>query len=496
MATYQYDYMGRRTRKTVRQHDGSTTQSEFVYDGWNVIAEFETKTTKHQGQTTKDSIARYYTWGRDLSGTLQGAGGVGGLLSIRIENDDESELLYPTYDANGNITEVAGEKGTVRVAFQYGPFGNSISEKDEFAEQIPFRFSTKYLDGETGFCYYGLRYYMLNCGRWLSRDPIQEAGGANLYGMLGNNTSSRIDILGTRWSNDSGREAVRLAEQIKHGDELAASHPCCNIFSYLNRIKRTYSINDCKSQDCITFATVVTACAYKLNGDQAASSDLINAYRSHGGQALHVGRHLISKGWRPLVYARDAYTIMHPYLRNSTRTGPVNGDDIQGRMQELMASGAITEYDINSQRVRLNPVGSFTNFARWNSLSTSKSELKDQIISALYGTVLMGGVPFAFSMTAGGWHTFILSDDRVFEGIPPGSAEAHKIDLPIITEGFVNWIKRSKYSTKQMGYLLVPPSGESYPTHQIWSDDLANLRGLHGKGIRTSFIQTQSQFVR
>ncbi len=195
VATYQYDYMGRRTRKTVRQPDGSTSQSEFVYDGWNVIQ--ETITSKHKEQSAKHSATRFYTWGRDLSGTLQGAGGVGGLLSIRIENaHSESEFLCPTYDANGNITEVVDGNGTVRGAFQYGPFGNLVSEMGDLAEQIPFRLSTKCFDLETGFNYYGFRYYSPTMGSWLSRDQIQENGGLNLFTFVFNQAVNLFDVLG------------------------------------------------------------------------------------------------------------------------------------------------------------------------------------------------------------------------------------------------------------------------------------------------------------
>ncbi len=40
------------------------------------------------------------------------------------------------------------------------------------------------------------RYYSPDLGRWLSRDPIEEEGGANLYATCLNNTISKIDILG------------------------------------------------------------------------------------------------------------------------------------------------------------------------------------------------------------------------------------------------------------------------------------------------------------
>jgi RHS repeat-associated protein len=44
--------------------------------------------------------------------------------------------------------------------------------------------------------YYGYRYYDPTTGRWPSRDPIQERGGVNLYGFVGNRGVSRWDFLG------------------------------------------------------------------------------------------------------------------------------------------------------------------------------------------------------------------------------------------------------------------------------------------------------------
>ncbi len=44
--------------------------------------------------------------------------------------------------------------------------------------------------------YYGFRYYNPSTGRWLSRDPMGEQGGVNLYGMVGNDPVNDIDPLG------------------------------------------------------------------------------------------------------------------------------------------------------------------------------------------------------------------------------------------------------------------------------------------------------------
>ncbi len=42
----------------------------------------------------------------------------------------------------------------------------------------------------------GVRYYSPELGRWLNRDPIEERGGLNVYGFVGNGVLSSIDPLG------------------------------------------------------------------------------------------------------------------------------------------------------------------------------------------------------------------------------------------------------------------------------------------------------------
>ena len=44
--------------------------------------------------------------------------------------------------------------------------------------------------------YYGYRYYDPVTGRWPSRDPIEERGGVNLYGFVGNKAVISWDVLG------------------------------------------------------------------------------------------------------------------------------------------------------------------------------------------------------------------------------------------------------------------------------------------------------------
>jgi RHS repeat-associated protein len=99
-------------------------------------------------------------------------------------------------DANGNVGQLVDEAGTVVARYEYDAFGQTIVAAGAAAEGNAWRFSTKYADQETGLSYYGYRFYDPAMGRWINRDPAEEAGGANLYAMAGNDLIARQDYLG------------------------------------------------------------------------------------------------------------------------------------------------------------------------------------------------------------------------------------------------------------------------------------------------------------
>jgi RHS repeat-associated protein len=123
---------------------------------------------------------------------MQGAGGVGGLLAVT----DSTGTYYPTYDGNGNVSEYLDSTGAVVAHYEYDPFGKTTVATGPKANDFAHRFSTKPLDATTGLYYYAYRYYDPQTGRWLSRDPIGEKGGINLYGFVGNNALNKWDVLG------------------------------------------------------------------------------------------------------------------------------------------------------------------------------------------------------------------------------------------------------------------------------------------------------------
>ena len=112
------------------------------------------------------------------------------------------EWYVPLYDANGNVTEYVNTNGVVVSRYEYDPFGNLLSKSGPLADSFNFRFSTKYYDPETGLYYYGRRYYKPDWQCWISRDPLGEDGGVNLYAFCGNDPINKFDLLGLKRSKD------------------------------------------------------------------------------------------------------------------------------------------------------------------------------------------------------------------------------------------------------------------------------------------------------
>jgi RHS repeat-associated protein len=187
--TFTYDFQGRRTAKVTYDWNTSTngwqeaTSQRFTYDGWNLLASFN--------DSTSLTLQRSYLWGSDLSGTMDGAGGVGGLLAI--SDLPSSNSHFPAFDGNGNVTALVDATSPTTALYEFNPFGGPIRCEGAFAKANPFRFSTKFTDDETGLLYYGYRYYSPTLARWISRDPIQEIGGLNVYAFCHNKPVSHYD---------------------------------------------------------------------------------------------------------------------------------------------------------------------------------------------------------------------------------------------------------------------------------------------------------------
>ena len=129
-----------------------------------------------------------------------GAGGIGGLLAAELvpAGGGEADTYLAFCDANGNIGQlIATDDGSLKAQYEYGPYGGTLRAAGDAADINPFRLSTKYTDSETGLLYYGLRYYNPDTARWVSRDPIGERGGINVFVFVLNHPSDLWDAKGT-----------------------------------------------------------------------------------------------------------------------------------------------------------------------------------------------------------------------------------------------------------------------------------------------------------
>jgi RHS repeat-associated protein len=154
------------------------------------------------------------------------AGGVGGVAWLQTGavqsysyGTGGAEVHVPLADHMGNVRhyyQFKSTKGNVTgqlvASYEYDAFGrevrawglNTPTENQPpglpasrpWADLLPFHYSSKLRDVDSGFNYYGYRFYDPGAGRWLNRDPIGEEGGVNLYGMVGNEAINWIDSFG------------------------------------------------------------------------------------------------------------------------------------------------------------------------------------------------------------------------------------------------------------------------------------------------------------
>ena len=170
--------------------------------------------------------------GPDLSGSLQGAGGIGGLLARTdmgqwIAGSSFATTFYHS-DANGNVTSMVYPNGFLAAKYLYDPFGNMLAQSGSLASANRYRFSSKEWDSNSGLYYYLYRFYDPNLQRWLSRDPMQERGGLNLYDYVRNNPVNFVDPFGLMSKCDCKalrqqifRKALDLLQDLDKYDPIA-----------------------------------------------------------------------------------------------------------------------------------------------------------------------------------------------------------------------------------------------------------------------------------
>ncbi len=158
--TCSYDYMGRRATKKVEVNNAVVLNQRFIYRGYLQIACCDLTRDAHPclWLITWDPTQRTAT------------------RPLAIQKDG-TWYCYG-WDLTKNVCEVFGQAGYIRTTYTYSPYG-AVTASGDVSQ--PFRRSSEFDDEELGLVYYNYRHFNPTDGRWISRDPIDEQNGGNLY---------------------------------------------------------------------------------------------------------------------------------------------------------------------------------------------------------------------------------------------------------------------------------------------------------------------------
>ncbi len=185
--TYEWDAA---SRLVAINYTGTTNRSEFTYDGLsrrvkivektgntvNSTKKFvwEGVTVAEQRNNSNAVVKRYYAQG--------------------VQTVSGNTLFYYLRDHLGSIREMTNSTGAIKARYDYDPYGNRT--KVSGGQDADFGFTGFYLHSGSSLNFSLTREYDAVAARWLSRDPIGEDGGVNLYGYVGNDPVNLTDPLG------------------------------------------------------------------------------------------------------------------------------------------------------------------------------------------------------------------------------------------------------------------------------------------------------------
>jgi len=179
VASYSYDYLGRRISRTVYGSPDVTTK--YCYNGDHVIAEYD----------GSNNLLRKFIYGPGIDEPV-----------CMIDVDGGNVVYYYHLDGLGSVAALSDVNNVIVESYSYDVFGaptiydENQSEISQIAIGNPYMFTARRADDETALYYYRARYYAFDIGRFLQTDPIGYTGGLNLYAYCGNNPIVWIDPLG------------------------------------------------------------------------------------------------------------------------------------------------------------------------------------------------------------------------------------------------------------------------------------------------------------
>ena len=179
IASYTYDAFGRRVAKNVENSGDLDGETQYLYDGWQVIEEVQ------------DDLTQQYVYGLGIDEPLTLDRDFGSDGSI-----DESFFYHQ--DGKGYVAALTNEAGQLIEEITYDAYGMPSITQSEVGNS--YLFNGRRYESETDLYYNRARFYNAEQGRFISRDPIGAWGDphnlGSAYSYTGNSPVSMSDPSG------------------------------------------------------------------------------------------------------------------------------------------------------------------------------------------------------------------------------------------------------------------------------------------------------------
>ena len=193
-------------------------RSEFTYDGLSRRVQIVEKTG-----STVTSTKKFVWLGRRIGQERDEHNGVTRRYFAEGERREDPNSVNPrgrinyyyTRDHLGSIREVTGNSGVIQARYDYDPYGQRTKLSGEV--DVDFGYTGHYHHAPSGLNLTLYRAYDPVMGRWLSRDPLENAEmkqGPNLYAYVQNDPVNAFDPYGKdlNLASDDYRQAMGISD--------------------------------------------------------------------------------------------------------------------------------------------------------------------------------------------------------------------------------------------------------------------------------------------
>ncbi len=200
---YSYDPLNRLTSMTEQEsyrycytYDSFDRRMSKTAFSWNSI----------EAKWKKEKEERYLYQGEREIGSVNEAGAVlefrilgrgrAAEIGATIALELQGNTYAPLHDHRGSIIGLIDIKSKdVTEGYRFTAFGEEAQSTSTNLKS-PWRYGSKRVDEESGFIYFGRRYYLPSQGRWLTPDPLGFKAGPNLYAYVSANPFFYLDLFG------------------------------------------------------------------------------------------------------------------------------------------------------------------------------------------------------------------------------------------------------------------------------------------------------------